>query len=245
MVYQISGKLNLILIFLKCIIFADGMLTVHTVPENIEVWIDDQYIGNSPIIDKKLRQGRYNLRLIDPIQHNSETENIFINDNDSLYIEKAIQSRYGKLQVNSNPPGAKVLISTDLGETPLLNDFMNPGKYRIEIRQPGKKYQISTSDIIIPKGETVKIDKELKKNNLMNKKAILRLSLGACAIGGLIWAVVDQGQYKQYSLKASGSPSSELQNEYQTKADNARLRRTIAVSTGVACIISFEIVSFF
>jgi len=245
MVYQISGMLTIILIFFKYITFADGRLTVHTVPENIEVWIDDQYIGDSPIIDKKLRQGRYLLRFIDPIQHTSEIENIFINDNDSLYIEKTIQTRYGKLLVKSNPPGANVLISTDLGETPLSNDFMNPGKYRIEIRYPDGKYRVSTSDIIIPKGETVKLEKELEKNKQINKISILRITLGACAIGALIWAVVDQGKYKLYNFKASEALLSDLQNEYQSRADKAKLRRTIAVSTGVTCIISFEITSFF
>lgn len=243
--YQISGKLILLLILLKCIIFADGMLTVHTVPDKIEVWIDDQYIGDSPIIGKKLRQGRYILKIIDPIQHTSATEDIFVKDKDSLLIEKTIQSRYGKLLVTSEPPGAKVLISTNLGETPLANDFMNPGKYRIEIRYPDQKYQISSSDIIIPKGETVKVDKELKKVNLMNKKAILRITLGALATGALIWAVVDQGNYKQYSLKASDANLAELRNQYQIKANKAGLRRTIAVGTGITCITVFEIISFF
>jgi hypothetical protein len=245
MVYQISGTVTIFILLFKCVTFADGMLTVHTNPEKIEVWIDDQYIGDSPIVDKKLRQGNYILRLVDPIQHTSAVENILINYNDTLLIDKTIQSRYGKLQVKSDPPGAKVLISTDLGETPLSNDFMNPGKYRIEIRYPGGKYQLSTSDIVIPKGETVKLDKELIKNNLMNKKAILRIALGALAIGGLAWAVVDQGQYKHYSLKASEDNLSELRSQYQTKADQARLRRTIAVSAGVTCITAFEIISFF
>jgi hypothetical protein len=168
---------------------AEGTLNVKTDPDGIEVWLDDKYIGDSPIIDKKLNAGRYSLKLVDPIQHTSSVEEVFIQANEQTVVEKTMKSRFGSLKVSSEPEGADVSILTSLGKTPLSNDFIIPGKYRLEINHPG--YKPTVADIVVPKGETAAIQKSLEKKNVLDTKGLAKIALGIGAVGGIAVALVE------------------------------------------------------
>jgi hypothetical protein len=183
-------------VFLMCValrmsVFADaeGALNVKTDPDGIEVWLDDKYIGDSPIIDKKLKAGKYSLKLVDPIQHTSSVEEVFIQANEQTVVEKTIKSRFGSLKVTSDPDGADVSFLTSLGKTPLTNDFINPGKYRLEITRQGCKPAIA--DIVVPKGEVASVQKTLEKKNLLDTKGVAKIALGIGAVGGIVWSLVE------------------------------------------------------
>lgn len=233
----------LLSIFLK-ISFGDGLLTVHTSPEGAEIWLNDQYAGNSPLNEKKLKPGKYFLKFIDPVQHTSSVEDIFIQDNQTTTIEKVIKPKFGVLRVDSDPQGAHVSISTELGDTPLSNDFMNPGKYRIEVRYPNRRYHTSIENVTILNGEAVNLNKTLEKEKLLNNKALLRIVLGAGSIGAFTWAVIEQGKYKTFSERSENAVQ-DHQHDYEKKSDQAKKRRTIAIAVGSACVIGFEISAFF
>jgi hypothetical protein len=168
---------------------AEGMLTVKTDPDGIEVWLDDKYIGDSPVIDKKLKAGKYSLKLVDPIQHTSSVEEVFIQANEQTVVEKTMKSRFGSLKVNSDPEGADVSILTSLGKTPVSNDFIIPGKYRLEISRQGCKP--SVSDIVVPKGEVASLQKTLEKINVLDTKGLAKIALGIGAVGGIVWSLVE------------------------------------------------------
>jgi hypothetical protein len=168
---------------------AEGTLNVKTDPDGIEVWLDDKYIGDSPVIDKKLKAGRYSLKLVDPIQHTSSVEEVFIQANEQTVVEKTMKSRFGSLKVNSEPEGADVSILTSLGKTPLSNDFIIPGKYRIEISHPGCKPTMA--DVVVPKGEVAAVQKPLEKINVLDTKGLAKIALGIGAVGGIVWALVE------------------------------------------------------
>lgn len=228
--------------------YGEGTLNVKTDPEGIEVWIDDNFIGDSPILEKKLKPGRYTLKLIDPVQHSSTVEEIFIQEGESTIIEKTIKSKFGSLRINTDPEGAQVFISSELGKTPLANDFMNPGKYRVELKYPdNKKLAPIVEDIVIPRGETVNLTKAFKKEKLIDKNAKIRLALGAATAAFFIFGIVEQGTFKE------NKRSSEYQKEQQLlkaaaestkKADKARIGSIIGVIGGSICLIGLEITTF-
>ena len=229
-------------------VFADGTLSVKTDPEGIEVWLDDNYIGDSPIADKKLKAGRYSLKLIDPVQHTSTIEQIFIQDNETTAIEKTLKAKFGSLRINSVPEGAKVYISTELGTTPVSNDFMNPGKYRIEVRHPNPKYRSANDDVVVQQGSTVNLSKTLEKEKEkgFGKLDALRLGLGVVTLGGFIWAIVEQGDHKMNEQKAiSYAAAPAVADDYQKKADGAGVRRTVGIIIGSTALVGLEIVAFF
>jgi hypothetical protein len=206
---------------------ADGILTVKTDPEGIKVWLDDKYIGDSPIIDKKLKPGRYTLKLVDPVQQTSSLEEVFIQANETTVIEKTVKSNYGSLKVTTDPEGADVFILTGLGKTPLSNDFMIPGKYRLEIKHPGSSYEKVTSDIVVPRGEVVNITKTLEQKSALNGKSMARLCLGAGAIAGFALALAER-------------------DDHNYKGTNGSLTgHALGITVGILCVVGFEIVAFF
>lgn len=216
--------------------FTDGVLTVKTDPDGIEVWLGETFLGQSPVIEKKIKAGRYVLKLVDPAQRSSSTEDLFIRDNDTSAIERTISSKFGSLSVNSEPEGADVYIATELGKTPLTNDFMNPGKYRIEIRPFGRRYHAKASEVIIAKGETVSLSETLEKDRFFTKKTVVSLALLSGTAGGFIWGLVEQGHYRMYNDRSSID---------RTKVNDAAFQRTLGILLGSACAIGLEIVTFF
>jgi len=218
------------------LVFAEGILTVKTEPEGIEVWLGDKFIGQSPVIEKKIKAGRYTLKLVDPTQHTSTSEVLLIQDGEPTVVERTIASKFGCLKVVSSPEGADVYIATELGKTPVSNEFMNPGRYRIEIRAPNSWYQTAVSEVTIPKGETVFIDKKLGMGPFFTKKNIVSLALMAGTAGGFIWGLIENGHYEKY--KRDGHQPSNV-------VDGAKLGRTLGIVAGSSCLIGLEIVALF
>ena len=244
--FHLSLKTVVLALFIAglCIpIFAEGTLTVKTDPEGIEVWLGDKFIGQSPVIEKKIRAGRYTLKLVDPAQHSSVSEELLIQDGMPTVVERTISSKFGSLKVTSDPQGVDVYIATELGKTPLSNDFMNPGKYRIELRAPNSSYQTAVSEITIPKGETVSIDQKMQKQPFFTTKNIVSLALLSGAAGGVAWGLIEQGHCRMYQerLKANPGASASLQKNI----DGASLGRTFGVIIGSACLVGLEIVVLF
>jgi len=217
-------------------VFAEGTLTVKTDPEGIEVWLGDKFIGQSPISDKKIRAGRYTLKLVDPTQHTSTTEELLIQDGEATVVERTIASKFGSLKVTSTPQGADVYLATELGKTPVSNDFMNPGRYRLEIRPKSSWYQTAVTEVTIPKGETVYIDQKLGGKPFFTVKNILSLALMAGAAGGFAWGIIENGHYEKYTADGH-QPSSTV--------DGAKLGRTLGIVFGSSSLIGLEIVALF
>jgi hypothetical protein len=227
-------------------IFADGFLTVHTDPEGIEVWLDDNFVGDSPITDKKLKSGRYSLKLVDPVQHSSTVEEIYIQDNENTVVEKTIKSKFGTLKVTSVPEGAEVSIATELGPTPVSNDFMNPGKYRLEIRHPDSRYHPVIEEIVIPRGESVSLSKTLEKEKSFDKKDFWRLVLGAGTAGGYVWGIVQYANYtRNVERTVNYSYDQEKRDEFDKKKNGALAQSILGIVGGSLCLIGLEIVAFF
>ena len=224
-------------------VIADGFLTVRTDPDGIEVWLDDNFVGDSPVIDKKLKSGRYSLKLVDPVQHSSTVEEIFIQDNENTVIEKTIKSKFGSLKVTSVPEGAEVSIATELGPTPVSNDFMNPGKYRLEVRHPDKKYHPVVEEVVIPRGETVSLSKTLEKEKSWDKKDTWRIILGLGTAGGYVLGIVEYGQFKKLQQQAHLEPQRYPDADQQK---NGKLVWSIlGTVAGSLCLVGLEIVAFF
>ena len=86
---------------------------------------------------------------------------------------KAVQqsATTGSIEVNSTPPGAKVLlVSTDetgagepqpKGLTPTTISGLSPGKYTVDLEKPG--YKFFQKEVTVKAGTTAKVTASLKK----------------------------------------------------------------------------------
>ncbi|MBN1982704.1 MAG: PEGA domain-containing protein [Chitinivibrionales bacterium] len=232
--------------FFLCFSVEEGSLSVSTDPEGVEVWLGDKYIGDSPIVNRKLKGGRYLLKLVDPVQQVSSTEEIFIQDGKNTVIETSLKTKFGTLKVESEPTGSEVHLYSMLGKTPLENNFMNPGKYLIEIRHKNQRYIPAISEVTIPQGRKVEITNVLAKKSLMNPLAFARIMLGGVCAGGYIWALIEQGLYKEAQTSMVYIGENSVNYPLQKKRRNrAALYRTCGIVIGSVSMVSLQIVAFF
>ncbi len=216
---------------------AFGQITIITEPSGVEVWLGGRYIGNSPVREKLIPSGKHELKLIDPFQKISVTEEVMVEDGKEVIIEKKIKPKYGTLKVESVPDMAEVYLTVPLGKTPLKSEFIIPGKYQLEIRSTDRLYKVSERQVVVFEGETSELSDTLSKVNKkfeLNKKAFVRIGLGVGAVAGFIWAVIENGDNNFY--EAEGLPD---------KAQAAGIRRNIGLIGGAVCVVAFEIVAFF
>ena len=146
---------------------------------------------------------------------------------------------FGGLRVDSDPPGADVVVVAELGKTPLTNEFVNPGLYKIEIRHPSGSYLPVTEEITIVDGQRSAISHKLAKPPVWTKQRGIQLLLGTGAAAGFVWAVVEQNTaagYRQKSAAAKeiGQDGDDNVLDYSRISKSAGARRTVAlVSAGV------------
>ena len=243
-------------ILFYCILFShnhavaeqEGDLTVISDPSGLEIWLGDKYLGDTPLYNRKIKIGSYILKLIDPVQQISKNEEILIQEGKTTTIEISLKTRFGTLKVDSDPDGAEVHLYTMLGKTPLENNFMNPGKYHIEIRHPKKRYIPVIDEITIPQGKKLEITNKLAKRALLDTKAYFRLLFGAGAVTSYMWALVEQGNYKRFDTDRMwylNIGDNEKMAESKVKSDKAAVKRILGIVIGSVCVLGFEIIAFF
>jgi hypothetical protein len=217
---------------------AEARLSVTTYPSGVEVWLNDKYIGDSPIVERVLPPGQYALRLVDPLQRTSLNETIELPANEHIHIEKTITGKFGSLHITTDPPGAELSLSTKLGKTPLKNDYMTPGTYRLKIEHPARIYKPVTKDVVVNRGETVSLNETLERRNEFDRVALARLALGVGAIGGFVWSLIEQ----RALVEQENKPPEDYDKE---RVSGHRGRRTLGIVIGSVCVTGFEILAFF
>ncbi len=237
-------KLFRLVMLFFCILFdysqilasKDGLITIITEPTGVEVWLGNRFIGNTPIKEKLIAPGKYEIRLIDPIQKITAIEEVHVDEGRTAVVEKKMIPKYGNLMVKSIPENATVYLTVPLGKTPLYNEFVIPGKYHLEIRHPDSLYKNSERQVIVSEGETVELIDTLimKKRKIFDKKALVRIGLGAGAAAAFICAILENGHNHRY--KGSGRLD---------EAHTARVRRNLGIIGGGVCVVAFEILAFF
>jgi hypothetical protein len=237
----------LVVIIVSPALASEGTITVVTVPERVEVWIDNNYAGLSPIRDKRLAVGSYTIRLVDPAQQAGATEVVVIRPGEHVLLERTLSARFGKLRIDTDPPGAGVAIVAELGKTPLVNDFMTPGIYKVEIRPPRPNYLPATEEITFTDGgQPVTISHKFSKPPLLTKKRGIQLALGAAAAAGWIWAIIEHGTSSSTRVNAiileENNPD-EADRLWQ-KSNSAATRRTAAIITASLLSTALQVTIF-
>ena len=240
-----SPKYALILFFVlithfPITVWSGGRLTVTTDPQGVEVWLGENFIGNSPVTERLIEPGRHTVKLIDPIHRTSHQEQVLIIDGQTVTVDKKMTRRYGALNIFTYPSNAEVYLTVPLGRSPLTNEFIIPGQYLLEIRHPEKNYKELQKSVVVRQGSVVQIRDTLQsaapdfRERFLNVKTLTRIGLGAGASAGLIWAVIENGSNQIY-----------LNQLDKNKAKRARIHRNIGVIGGLLCVVGFQVVAFF
>jgi hypothetical protein len=161
-------------------------------------------------------------------------------------------TRFAKLRVDSDPPGAEVVIVAELGKTPLTNEFINPGMYKIEIRHKSG-YLPAVEELTLRDGQHAVVSHKLKKPQLFTKKRQIQLALGAGAAAGFAYAIVEQNERSAYRQKsiftqamstAGNDEHAKKAAEYSDLSKDAGIKRTAAAAAAGILSAALQVTVF-
>ena len=139
-----------------------GYITIKSEPSGADVYIDEQKVGVTPYLMKKIRLGRHSVELrkeqfepyadmvlIKVDEVNKQFENVAL---------KAIRVPMGSLDLTSDPSGAVITINgRQYGQTPqVLTDF-ETGKYTVYFTKEGYENLVQTVTVKDGKTETLAV----------------------------------------------------------------------------------------
>ena len=74
------------------------------------------------------------------------------------------------------------------------------------------------------------LNESLEREKILNKKALIRLSLGAAAAGGFVWAIIEQGLRQKYTDQYKLTAD----DKYKADSDVASLCSILGITIGSA-----------
>jgi len=134
-----------------------GKLVITSEPSEAKVYIDDKYVGVTPLTHDK-PVGKYKVVLKKEGFRDHMGEAVIAAD-ETLEINAQLKERTGILDILTNPPGTEVHINdVYYGETPLKKE-LKPGSYELTLKK--SKYRALTETVVVEDLVTKKIQREL------------------------------------------------------------------------------------
>jgi serine/threonine protein kinase/outer membrane protein assembly factor BamB len=136
-----------------------GYLTVDSTPAGAEVYVDNTYIGVTPVESYKLAVGTYTLLIRKP-GYFDYTQTVTISEGKTTIVNAKLILKTATLSVSSTPSNAEVYIGGIYkGQTPITVQ-LPPGTYTVEIRK--EDYKPHTETITLQAGEERQINVQLE-----------------------------------------------------------------------------------
>ena len=211
------GALCIHLLFMIPAFGQSGSLNVSSQPTGASVWLDEQEIGSTPIINYVVKAGSHKLQLTDQNSNKTVIRIIQISADSSSSLEIPLDVSYGNLNVECPQKGAKVSLSTNLGATPLTNARLISGDYTIKIESANQFYTPVTKAVTIPVNGAEQVKVVLPKNGSRMVKVGAQVLLGLAAVtcSSIEYALDDKGA------------------------------RGVCLTIGTVCVIGFGVLLFF
>ena len=113
-----------------------GELSVRTDPVGADILLDGTTVGQSSYSNLQLPSGPHSITLRKRYYHDTEWQ-IAVEPEDVLDTVVSLSPAFGRLEVTSQPQGARVLVNgSEWGDTPLSRDTVSSGSYMISVSKP-------------------------------------------------------------------------------------------------------------
>lgn len=137
-------------------------LRIESTPPQASVYLDEQFLGKTPLDYSYLIPGSYQLVLkLDG--YRTKTESLRPQTGERVQRLLALESSPsgGSIDITTSPPGAKIYLDADYyGKTPKRLENISAGTYRLHLLHP-EKGEVYRSVTLNEKNGTVKIDENL------------------------------------------------------------------------------------
>ena len=114
-----------------------GSLLVQSSPAGAAIHLDGVEVGQTPLDIPQIETGEHNLVLRKP-DYTESSQKIVVRSREQRRIQAELSILPGSVRIVSEPKGATVIMGgKTLGDTPLTQYDLAPGKYIMELRFPG------------------------------------------------------------------------------------------------------------
>ena len=121
-------------------------ISITSYPSSAKLYIDESYIGDTPINSYKLSIGSHMIKILKDGYKEYNTS-VNINSETNPEMKFTLAALTGTISVSSNPSGAEVYINNDnKGVTP-LTVILIPGNYTVNITKDGYSDYTTTSTV--------------------------------------------------------------------------------------------------
>lgn len=181
-----------IALFIAKAALATGFLSLESSPTGAEVWYtgpedpDKKYLGDTPLQNREMPTGRYNVWLILPSHDTLAIPDVYIAEGQVTQVNREIPTHYGYLEVTTDPDSAELwLDGVDLGAAPHVNNLVLPGSYKLKAVPRETYFKTSTRTVAMAKGDSILMaihapyrDKSFLQENLSLPAWRLQLEAG-------------------------------------------------------------------
>lgn len=189
-----SSPLLVFMVLVLSIIHAQatGFLTLESSPTGAEVWYtgpddpDKKYLGDTPLENRELPTGHYNMWLILPSHDTLAVPDINIAEGQVTQMNREIPTHYGYLEVSTDPDSAEIqLDGVKIGPSPYVNNLVLPGVSKLRVTPREAHFRSSVRTLTMGKGDSSKMmisppyrDKSFGNENLSLPNWRLQLESG-------------------------------------------------------------------
>jgi len=181
-------------------------ITIKSIPENSTVFLDDENIGDTPIINKEILVGNHKVSILKN-GYKSETKNIFSVYKDTLEEFFSLKEIFGSLSLNVNPKESIIKIGDkNYNSFEVENISLLIGNYNIKVSNP--YYYPETKSIEIHEGGKQSIDFVLKYGGndlkyLEKKKKVFYIGALSSSSFTVVSAIIANYMYDKYKRSNS------------------------------------------
>ncbi|MBN1292333.1 MAG: PEGA domain-containing protein [Candidatus Latescibacteria bacterium] len=124
-----------------------GYITIKGTPEAATAFINSEDVGDTPLIESRLKNGTYSIKVAKDGFKDYKTE-ITINGESAWIVYELERILYGHLTVESDPDSSDVYLNNEkIGVTPLVNKVIPCGSYLLTIKKTGYQTHESSCEI--------------------------------------------------------------------------------------------------
>ena len=159
---------------------ATGFLTLESSPTGAEVWYtgpedpDKKYLGDTPLENRELPVGRYNVWLILASHDTLAIPDVYIAEGQVTQLNKEIPTHYGYLEVGTDPDSSDIwLDGVRIGPSPYVNNLVLPGVSLLKVMPREAVFKNSARSLNVGKGDSIRLaiaspyrDKSFLQENL-------------------------------------------------------------------------------
>jgi TolB-like protein len=131
-----------------------GSMNIYSEPSGAKIYLDNAFVGETPISLKKVAEGEHEIRLV-KLNYKIWTSKVVVRSFKPTDVKTTLEVSPGILTVNSEPVGADVYVKGKfIAKTPHTLGNITPGEVVVRVEKEGF-YEWTTSALIEPNDHKV------------------------------------------------------------------------------------------